>query len=234
MRTGMYGDRAELYDLLYSFKDYAGEAASLTALLAKEGVPRGSRLLEGGCGTGEHLRFLGASGFDLSPEMIAIARRKVPDADLWTADLASFTVTRPYDAFLCLFSAIGYLDEEALRSSARCIAAALRPGGIAVIEPWLQLEQLDVGRPSLQIYDSPDLKIARACVSELEGDVSVLRFHWLVARRGRPIEQFEEVHRLWCASPDALRSAFADAGFEARFEPEGLSGRGLLVARLLT
>ena len=231
MSTGMYGDRAELYDLLYHFKDYAGEAARLKVLLAKHGIPDGSRLLEGGCGTGEHLRHLGASGFDLSPEMIAIARAKAPGADLWTADLASFTVTHAYDAFLCLFSAVGYLDEAGLRSCARCVAAALRPGGVAVIEPWLQVDQLDVGRPSLQTYDSPDLKIARACVSELDGDVSVLRFHWLVARRGRPVEAFEETHRLWCASPDVLRSAFSDAGFEVRFEPDGLSGRGLLVAR---
>jgi hypothetical protein len=149
---------------------------------------------------------------------------------LWTADLADFTVERPVDAFVCLFSAIGYLEgEERLRSCARAVAAAVRPGGALVIEPWLAPEQVDPGRPSLDTAEAPDLRIARACVSELDGDVLVVPFTWLVARRGQPVETFTEVHRLWCAPTALVVAAFADAGFDARFLPGGLTGRGLVV-----
>lgn len=55
---GMYGARAALYDVLYSFKDYAAEAAAVRERLAARGGPEGARVLEAACGTGEHLRHL--------------------------------------------------------------------------------------------------------------------------------------------------------------------------------
>ena len=65
--------------------------------------------------------------------------------------------------------------------------------------------------------------------AEIQWRVSVLPFTWLVARRGEPVEVFTEVHRLWCAPTELLVQAFRDAGFDARFEPGGLTGRGLVV-----
>lgn len=234
VKDGMYGDRVELYDLVYGSKDYASEARGVADLLEGLGVPTGSRVLEGGCGTGGHLVHLRSrydvAGFDLSEDMVRVARTKLPGVRLWTADLADFTVERPVDAFVCLFSAIGYLlGEERLRACARAAAAAVRPGGVVVIEPWLAPEIVDAGRPSLDTARGPDVHLARACVSELEGDVLVLPFTWVVARRGRPVETFTEVHRLWCAPTALVVAAFADAGFDARFEPGGLTARGLVV-----
>ena len=78
----MYGDRAQLYDLLYHFKDYAAEAEALRALLVAEGVAEGSAVLEAAVGTGEHLsrlaRHFAVSGFDLNAGMLAVARTKMP------------------------------------------------------------------------------------------------------------------------------------------------------------
>lgn len=52
---GLYGDRAELYDRLYSFKDYTREAADLVTLARSEGVPDGATVLEAACGTGLYM-----------------------------------------------------------------------------------------------------------------------------------------------------------------------------------
>ena len=86
----LYGDRAELYDLTYSWKDFAGEAEKLHALLAAEGVAEGARLLDAACGTGAHLahlaRWYDAAGLDLSGEMLAVAPESLvgrPVADLF-------------------------------------------------------------------------------------------------------------------------------------------------------
>lgn len=232
----IYESRAELYDLIYHFKDYAAEARRVEAVLASLGVHPGARVLEGAMGTGGHAVHLAQrydyAGFDLSPTLLAIARRKLPDAPLTVADLRSFQVDRPVDAFMCLFSSIGYLlDADALAACAQSVAAAVRPGGALLIEPWFTRDRWQAGRPTLQTYDSPELKIARASVSGLEdGDIAVTPMTYLVVRSGQPIETFSEVHRLWLAPTEILLATFGSAGFEVRFESDGLMrGRGLLV-----
>ena len=233
----MYGDRAQLYDLLYHFKDYAAEAEALRALLVAEGVAEGSAVLEAAVGTGEHLsrlaRHFEVSGFDLNAGMLAVARTKMPDTNLWQADMSALEVAAPVDALLCLFSSIGYLCKLAqLQAAAACFYAALRPGGLLVIEPWVTAERWRTGLPSLQTYESPELKLARGTVSDREGDISVMDMHWLVIRANQPIEHFIDRHRVWMCSRELMRGTFEEAGFDMRFEEPGLpKGRGLFIGR---
>src|SRR5438105_138382 len=99
---GMYGARAEYYDPIYHWKDYAADAVRIRAILAAEGVADGARIIEAACGTGSYLARLRdryeVSGFDLSEDMLAIARRKLPGVALFRADMAEFAVERPADA----------------------------------------------------------------------------------------------------------------------------------------
>jgi len=234
----LYNDRAELYDAIYHWKDYPEECEALSTLLADEGVPDGARLLEAACGTGKHLALLAerydVAGFDLAEGMLTHARQRLPNAHLFQADMSDFQVDRPYDALISLFSSIGYLQTaEALASAARCFAAALRPGGVLIVEPWLNPAVFIPGHMSVQTYSSPDLKCTRACIGQLEGDVSVLNFHWLVLRQGAAdVEYFTEQHRLRLTPPDALLAIFDDAGFEVRHDRDGLMrDRGLLIGR---
>ena len=50
----MFSRSAHLYDAIYSFKDYAGEAETLRALV-EERAPGARSLLDVACGTGKHL-----------------------------------------------------------------------------------------------------------------------------------------------------------------------------------
>jgi ubiquinone/menaquinone biosynthesis C-methylase UbiE len=232
--SAVYRSTAALYDALYSFKDYAREAAQLEVLLAALGVPAGGSVVEGALGTGGHAAHLRGryawSGFDASVDMLEVARSKLPDVPLWVADLRAFLVDEPVDAFVCLFSSIGYLlDEAALRACAVAAARAVRPGGALVVEPWLTADTWRVGRPTLQTFESDELKLARATVSEREGDVAVMPMTWVVAARGRPVTTFTETHRLWLAPTDLLLRVFDEAGFSVRSDPAGLTGRGLIL-----
>lgn len=235
--SAIYGQRAELYDRIYHWKDYAGEAARVRALLQAEGVPDAARLLDAACGTGSHLqhlqRWYEVAGFDGSQEMLAVARRKLTGVPLWQSDLRALGVERPFQAVVCLFSSIGYLQgEAALREGARALAGALAPGGVLLVEPWFTPQQWQAGRPHLSHYSSPELCLARATVAEREGDLSINVMHWLVAAEGRPVEHWTERHALWLCPHETLLRAFQEAGLRARLEPEGLMpDRGLLVAR---
>ena len=150
--------------------------------------------------------------------------------------MTAFGVDAPVDAVLCLFSSIGYVHSVGeLESTFRCFAAAVRPGGVVVVEPWLQPNDLIDGQPSARVHDSPDLKLCRMTVSKRRGDVAVLDMHWLVAVRDRPVEHFVERHEMWMPTRGVVLSAMTAAGLEARFEPEGLMPeRGLYLGRRLS
>jgi daunosaminyl-N,N-dimethyltransferase/N-dimethyltransferase len=237
-RPGLYGDRAEWYDRIYHWKDYPAEAERLAGFLAEDGVPDGSRVLEVACGTGSFLVPLAArydvSGLDRSPELLAIAARKLPGVRLARGDMRSFEVDRPYDALLCLFSSIGYVrDESELAATAASFAAALRPGGALLIEPWLDPADFVPGHVSFDVWRGDDLHLARSAFASLRGDVSRVEFRWIAASPGGGVELDDEIHELWLCPRATLQAALEDAGFTVRWDPGsgGPRARGLFRAR---
>ena len=237
-RHPLYDKAAGLYDRIYHWKDYRAEGGKLRTLLLAAGVAEGGHILEAACGTGAHLQNLSqwfrVSGFDRSPEMLAIARSKLPDVSLWQADMTDFSVAPPVDALLCLFSSIGYVyPEERLRQAARAFADAVRPGGALIVEPFLTEKTFTAGHIDLQTYESTELKMARACKTSKRDSLAVLSFEWLVlTRKDSEIGHFTETHEMWLCPTETLLQAFENAGFEARFEPEGLMPtRGLILGR---
>jgi daunosaminyl-N,N-dimethyltransferase/N-dimethyltransferase len=234
----LYDARAELYDTLYGWYDYAGNGRTLRQILQEEGVPDGARILEAACGTGQYLAQLAphyrVTGLDLHAGSLAVARRKLPDVELVQADMRNFDLAPPFQALLCLFSSIGYLtDETQLCAAAACFARAVAPGGALILDPWFTADKWDVGRPSLTSGTSRDLVVARACVAQRDGELAVMDMEYLVARRDAPaVERFSERHVLWLCPHETLLQVLDDAGFDVRPDPRSLSpGRGLFVGR---
>lgn len=235
MSDGMYGRRARLYDLIYAGKDYAGEAAALGERLADHGVRQGASVLEAACGTGSYVEHLAGcyemSGFDISAEMLEIARKKLPEVELFEADMFDFVAEKTYDAVLCLFSSISYAESlDQLEQAAHNFYSALRPGGVLVVEPWIGPGEVAAGRPSMKTYEDEDIKVCRQFVSKEEGRKAVLDFHWMVAERGKDVEYFTSQLVAYLYSPEEYRGALEQAGFEVVYDADGLSGRGLYVA----
>src|SRR6476646_6634630 len=108
----MFTESAEIYDLIYSFKDYQKESEELKLIL-KSKSPQSKTILDIGCGTAEHHKYLKDSfaidGIDLSEKFIATARQKNPQGSYTVADMAAFDLNKRYDVIICLFSSIGYL-----------------------------------------------------------------------------------------------------------------------------
>lgn len=233
----IYYDRAELYDLIYSAKDYAAEALRLRELLEAEGVEEGAWITEAACGTGKYLeqlrRWYRISGFDRSESMLRIARSRLPGVPLFCADMADFAVEEPADAVLCLFSSIAYLlADDDLAAATRCFHRSLRRGGVLIIDPFVEPEAFEDGRPHIDTYEDDDLKLARTIVTRTDGQFAELDFHWLVARRGQPVEHFVEHHRLRLYRHDDIEKELDRAGFEPhRIEPGLTTGRKLIVGQ---
>jgi len=233
----MFSKTPELYDTIYgSFKDYRAESARIAALLA-EVAPDARVLLDVACGTGEHIRHLRADhgydahGLDIEPAFLALARAKVPDARFWQGDMADFDLDARFDVILCLFSSIGYLtDLDRVERALRCFRRHLRPGGLAIVEPWFEPEAWIPGRIHVQDAEADGVRVIRMSYPSREGNISRLLFHYLVGTAAG-IEHRVEHHALGLFTTAELLERFRRAGFErVEHDPEGLIGRGLFLA----
>ena len=226
-----YTSRPELYDLEYSFKDYAAEAAMLERII-RQRSPDATTLLDVACGTGKHLEHLRTrfrcEGLDLDGGLLEVARRRVPDVPLHRGDMRDFDLGRRFDVVTCLFSAIGFVGgPEGLAAAAASLARHLEPGGVALVEPWITPDAWMPNRPHLLTYEEPGLALARATLSGVRDErVSTTEMHYLVATPAG-IEHFVEHHDPYLFTTDEMRAAFEAAGLLVGYDAEGLTGRGL-------
>ena len=227
---------ADLYDTIYStIKDYAAEADRIAALLRRE-HPACRTVLDVGCGTGEHIRLLNERGFradglDLDPGLLRVAAAKNPSSRFHHADMCAFALAERYDAVLSLFSSIGYAATlEGVTRALTCVRAHLAAGGIAVVEPWLTPDAVQPGRETIQTFDAPPLHVVRTGRLEVAGRLSRLTFSYEVTGPSGT-SRATELHELGLFTADEMLGAFAAAGLATSYDPNGLTGRGLYVAR---
>ena len=233
LHIGTYAQRPELYDVVYSFKDYAAECERIEAIVA-EHAPGARTLLDVACGTGKHLEQLRVSfdceGTDIDEGLLDVARNRLPDVPLHHGDMRDLDLGRQFDVVTCLFSAIGLVgDPDGLAAAARAFTRHMRPHGLALVEPWLTPDVWMVDRPHLLTYEEPELVLARATVSGLRDErISTTEMHYVVATPAG-VEHFVEHHDLYLFTTDEMRAAFGAAGLEADYDPDGLTGRGLWI-----
>jgi predicted TPR repeat methyltransferase len=88
------------YRIVSLMKKYAGKAGNV---------------LELGCGTASNLVALSknyrVTGIDRSPQMLKIAKSKLPDSDFIEADITEFRSDFKYDAIICMYDTVNHLPE---------------------------------------------------------------------------------------------------------------------------
>jgi SAM-dependent methyltransferase len=228
----VFRQSARYYDAVYSWKDYAGEAERVHELVQAR-KPGAASLLDVACGTGAHLaelrRWYRCAGLDLEPELLAVARERLPDVPLLQGDMRDFDLGRRFDAVTCLFSSIGYMRTvEELEAAVAAMARHLEPGGVLLVEPWLTPEAVRVPHVAAVFVDEPELKIARLNNIEVEERRSSFDFHYLVGTSDG-VEHFTERHDLTLFTREEQLAAFQAAGLAVEHDEEGLMGRGLYI-----
>lgn len=211
-----YTNAARYYDTIYSFKDYRIEADAIRALIAQHQTYQSVTLLDVGCGTGAHLKELQSDyqceGIELSPDMLEIAREKLPGMPLHEGDMRTFDLGKTFDVVLCLFSAIGYmLTESDLNAAVANMTRHVSIGGLLIVESWLHPEQFTPGHISMLTIDRPEVKIARMNRSEVHGHISWMPMHHLITTTDR-IDHFVELHELGLYESEVYERAFTSAG----------------------
>jgi ubiquinone/menaquinone biosynthesis C-methylase UbiE len=229
----LYDRLANLYDAIYSFKNYEKETAKLHQLIQEHKRSPGNDLLDVACGTGGHIAYLkgnySVEGLDISAPMLRLAKRKHPDVVFSRRDMTNFKLKKQFDVVTCLFSAIGHVKtKRRLDLAVLTMASHLKPGGVLVVEPWPTPKQWQIGRLGANFVDEPNLKVARFSISKARGKLSVQDLHHLVATPHR-IEHFVERLEMGLFTLDEYLDAFRRARLETIYDPEGLMGRGLYI-----
>ncbi|MGC2034624.1 MAG: class I SAM-dependent methyltransferase, partial [Thermoplasmata archaeon] len=232
----LYHSHAEVYDQIYSWKDYEKDARRVHAIAERYRRSAGKKLLDVACGTGHHIetlrRWYDCVGVDLSSEMLSIARRRLPEIRFVRGDMRDLHLSDRFDIVTCLFSAIGYLRTyEALRRAIRTMVEHLKPGGVLLVEPFLRPGEWRSPSVHLQTYRSDDIVIARVSRSTKRApNIAIIDDHFMVGRSRRPVERFESHHELAMFEPRPTLAIFRDAGVSVRYLSRGLMpGRGLYV-----
>jgi len=235
----MFTQTAAFYDAIYAArgKDYRAEADVLAAWL-RAAAPDASSLLDVGCGTGAHLAEFARLGFavrgvDADLKMVALARARCPEVEVDPGDMTSLALDgERFDTIVSLFGTTAYARVPSrLETAVARMAAHLAPGGVLVVEPFLDASVYRPGHVDAVFVDRENLKIARMSLSKQMGKIAILDFHYLVATL-QGVERLFERHEVGLFDEALYRAAFEGAGlaFE-RLDFEASFGRALYAGR---
>jgi SAM-dependent methyltransferase len=202
----------ELFDLALAER----EAAFIDRALS---LPSAATILDLGCGFGRHAVALAKLGYqvtgaDLSPPMLSAARKLADDSgvevSLVRRDLRDLSGLGPFAACVCLYTVLGYFDDDANEAVIRSLFDRLAPDAPLLI---------DVSNPLALVHHLPHetwregpfgVRLERTRYDALQGRVISSRM--LVSADGTKEELPESSVRLY--TPSELRHMLERAGFE--------------------
>jgi SAM-dependent methyltransferase len=122
--------------------------------------PTSSSLLELGCGTGAVLYGLSAVGslvgMDISPDMLDIARARLPDVQFIQGDISSFDLGCSFDVIVCTYDVLNHLaDFNRWISCFACACKHLTEGGLFIFDVNTvgQLNRVACEQPQVYEFD---------------------------------------------------------------------------------
>ena len=216
-------DSPEIYDVAFGW-DLTLELGFVEDCFRKHVVDPVHRVLEPACGTGRVLAALAARGYDvlgydMNPAMVAFANAKLQKfgGRVMRGDMATFRPPGRFEAAINLVNSIGYLLEDSdLTSHLACVADALSPGGVYLV-------QLSYGgEPPEQASFGPWPNARGGLRTELmwrvaREDAQAKRSHQecrIVATRGQERRVIEESHVLRCWAQEDFDRLVAGSAFE--------------------
>ena len=169
------------------------------------------------CGTGILARELIARGYrvvgiDASDAMLDLARERLgPDVELSRVTLPDLRLEGVFDAAVCTFDGLNYLDPDELQLTMAAVARRLRPAGWFVFDLHTDaMMDFTISNPVVAgesagngfVITSTVDAATRSCDTTIE------------LTQPRDGDPFREQHRQYFHSDAAVRAALRDAGFE--------------------
>jgi SAM-dependent methyltransferase len=231
--SATYSVFAKYYDAIYAEKDYKAEVEALHRTIQMHKQSNGNTLLDAACGTGGHIQYLrryySATGMDISPEMLEVARGKFGDVEFHQGNIADFDLGRQFDVVTCLFGSISYLTtKELLFSALKCFSNHTVQGGLIIIEPIFTAETVRRTSIGISCVDESEYNLARVNSITREGDIVYLNFHYLLATP-TGVEHIFDPSPMGVFSKDDFAESMRSANLRVVGEESGLSKEAIYV-----
>ena len=252
-----YDEYAWAYDLL-TRPPTPEQCDFIAEAFARRGVGAGSLILDAGCGAGAYALELARRGYavegvDLSPHLVAQARRRVEEARASEArsltvsfevgDILGLTASGLYDGLLCRGVLNDLLDGRKRDAAFGSFSRVLRKGGALVLDvrEWEASARRKIREPVFEkTVETPRGSLAFRSVTRVDPGTRRLLVeerHTLRERRGaESVAAYDFQMRCW--TREELETRLVRAGFEG-FEffgayqgdaPAGTSDRLVCVA----
>jgi SAM-dependent methyltransferase len=166
-----------------------------TGLLAGELITRGYRVV----------------GVDASDAMLALARERLgPEVALRRMTLPDLAVDGVFDAVVCTFDGLNYLNPRELRLTMAAVARHLRPGGWLVFDLHTdRMMSFTISNPTV-VGESAGNHFLISSTVNPEARICDTTIEVTRPRDGNP---FSEQHRQYFHSDEDVRAALLDANF---------------------
>lgn len=186
----LYKKFASYYDLIYEKMDLNKESEFIKWAVEQHKTSEGNKLLDMACGTGRHADMLKDTfeilGVDINPEMLKIAREKLPDIKFIDGDMKNLDLDDSFDVIICMFSAMNYNTiMEEFKRTIKNFYNHLHKGGVLIFDLGINQENWIEGLVSVDTVVDENLKLARICQSHLEDGIFNANFVFLIKENGK-------------------------------------------------
>jgi SAM-dependent methyltransferase len=223
----LYHELAEYYFLIEAnHRDIHNDVALIRSLLRGSESPR---VLDLGCGTGEHLGKLhrygiGCVGLDSSEAMLRVARQRNPETiEFVQGAMTEFDYYNEFDMVTSLFGSFNYLIEDtdvekALWNTWR----AMKPGGIGLFEIWNSvpvemIKEKELGTVSKTRYQGILIERERGFRLLPEGGKTIVEVDYRYTLHGpEGTRNISDRHVMRTFSTDEIRRFVESNGFAIR------------------
>ncbi len=237
----IFKEYANLYDLIYSEKDYKKEVFYIDKLI-QTATPGANSILEFGCGTGKHSRYLSELGYkmigvDISPEMIQRATmesltstsKRIKNNKYVLGNIKEVKFKKKFDCVLSLFHVISYIESTSdLEKTFGNAHEHLNDRGLFVFDCWFGPAVLsDPPKDRINKYENNENIVYRIVTPEIDFinnvvsvNIEIIHFD----RKTNRINEFNEIHKMRYLFDPEIESLFKKFGFKLVRREEMLTG----------
>lgn len=234
---------ADVYDLLYSDKDYQSETHYVTNLILQYGR-NVATLLDLGCGTGRHSVNFSKNkyrlvGVDRSFQNILLAKKRTIDKNQLTnppqffvGDLVNFSLNKTFDAAVALFHVLSYISEtDQLIRVLQNIRKHIKNSGLFIFDCWYGPAVLNQ-KPETRVktVESDCIKVIRISEPQLQINRNVVdvNFHiHTIEKSTSVLNSFNEIHSMRYFFHSEIIHLLQSNGFELIHFCEWMTGTAL-------
>lgn len=226
--TEVFGrNYADAYDAIYRSKDYPGEVALIERILAGHGFAGPRRLLDLGCGTGNHAlplaqRGHSVVGVDRSPAMLAQARIKTDAArhcvEFRSGDIRNLDLAERFDAVLMMFTVLGYQhQDDDLMAALATVRRHLGSGGLFIFDVWngpAVLAERPTDREIAVVEGAANIRRKTRADLDITRNLCRVTFDLERSETDGRIERWQEEHVVRYYFPEELKLVLARHGLD--------------------